>query len=130
MTMMGGRRNTVNIHSETFDENTLTKEHAMAQLIRAIALEEEALSKLINTEADKALAFVGKNLDFPTCPSTSEIIKFNYTVIQLLDTMLMAEWMLMKKLDVLMHMGDTNPVLNNEDIKKIDNFDHRDMFDY
>jgi len=120
----------VNIHSETFDENALTKEHAVAQWIRAIALEDEALSKLINTEADKALAFVGRNLDFPTDPSTSEIIKFNHTVIQLLDTMLMAEWMLLKKLDVLMHINDTDPVLNSEDVRAVRQFGYRDMFDY
>lgn len=120
----------MSIHSDSFDDNTLTKEHAMAQLVRAIALEEEALSKLINTEADKALAFVGRNLDFPTGPSTSEIIKFNHTVIQLLDTMLMAEWMLLKKLDVLMHINDTDPVLSSEDVKTIHGFNQLDMFDY
>lgn len=120
----------MNVPSETFDENALTKEHAVTQLIRAISLEEEALSKLINTEADKALAFVGRNLDFPTGPSTAEIIKFNHTVIQLLDTILMAEWMLLKKLDVLKYINDTDSKLDGEDVSGIHNFTHGDVLDY
>lgn len=120
----------MSIHSDTFDENTVTKDQAMAQLIRAIALEDEALSKLLNTEADKTLAFVGKDLDFPTGPSTSEIIKFNHTVIQLLDTMLMAEWMLLKKLDVLVHINDVDSTLNRVEEKTVHNVDACDAFDY
>jgi hypothetical protein len=81
-----------------------TREEALSHLLQSIALEEEALSRLLNVEADKALAFVGKNLDFPNNPSNDEIITFNRTVISILDSVLMAEWLLLKKLDAAIHM--------------------------
>ncbi|WP_051287432.1 hypothetical protein [Paenibacillus taiwanensis] len=118
------------INDESFYEETNSKDQAVAHLIKAIALEEEALSKLINTEADKALAFVGKNLDFPTGPSTSEIIQFNHTVIQLLDTMLMAEWLLLKKLDTLSFVHDYRSISRSEEGRKHEASYQDDVFDY
>ncbi|MFF0830992.1 hypothetical protein ACFYU8_29395 [Brevibacillus sp. NPDC003359] len=81
-----------------------SRQEALSHLLQSIALEEEALSRLLNAEADKALAFVGKNLDFPNKPSNDEIITFNRTVISILDSVLMAEWLLFKKLDAAIHM--------------------------
>ncbi|MEK8132664.1 hypothetical protein WMW72_32765 [Paenibacillus filicis] len=88
------------------DENQLNKprslDEALTHLVNSIAIEEEALATLMRAEADKTLAFVGKNRELPTQPSNSEFIQFNQSVTKLLDSILMAEWMLMKKIDSVM----------------------------
>ncbi|MGG4496271.1 hypothetical protein [Brevibacillus reuszeri] len=81
-----------------------TRDEALNRLLQSIALEEEAMSRLLHAEADKALAFVEKNLDFPNNLTNDEIITFNRTVISILDSILMAEWLLLKKLDTAIHM--------------------------
>ncbi|MBP1990793.1 hypothetical protein [Paenibacillus eucommiae] len=82
-----------------------TFNQAITHLIESIALEEEALSRLMNSEADNMTAFVGKKVNFPTNPTTAEIIQFNQSVVGLLDTILMAEWMLLKKMDAVIHIA-------------------------
>ncbi|MFD0587168.1 hypothetical protein ACFQZE_04045 [Paenibacillus sp. GCM10027627] len=118
------------IKKELFYEDTSPNHRAVAHLIKAIALEEEALSKLILTEADKAQAFVGKNLDFPTGPSSAEIIQFNHTVIQLLDTLLMAEWLLLKKIDSLSFIKDISIPAEPEELHEQESHSGDDGFDY
>lgn len=75
---------------------------ALSRLVSSIAMEEEALANLMRAEADKTLAFVGKERELPTLPTSSEFIQFNHTVTKILDSILMAEWMLMKKIDSVM----------------------------
>jgi hypothetical protein len=82
-----------------------TREQALNHFLQSIAMEEEALARLLHAEADKALSFVGKNQDFPNSPSNDEIITFNRSVISILDSLLMAEWLLLKKLDAALHMN-------------------------
>ncbi|MCD8500376.1 MAG: hypothetical protein LRY71_00180 [Bacillaceae bacterium] len=82
-------------------------EETVIDLMESIAKEELALSHIINSEANKIQAFVGHDLDFPTCPTTLEIIDFNYSVNKLLDTILMKEWLLLKKLETVMHIKVT-----------------------
>lgn len=85
------------------DENNQNQlNDALTQLVKSIAIEEEALATLMRAEAEKTLAFVGKDQNLPTQPSTSEFIQFNQTVTKILDSILMAEWMLMKKIDSVM----------------------------
>ncbi|MBD8496962.1 hypothetical protein [Paenibacillus arenosi] len=120
--------------NELIYEDPISKEEAAAHLIKAIALEEEALSNLINMETDKAAAFVGKNLDFPTGPSNSEIIQFNHTVVQFLDTLLMAEWLLLKKIDTVTSMRDFDceDSLEDRDFRRFNKREtyNDDVFDY
>ena len=71
-------------------------------LLESIALEEIALSHIMNAEAEKIQAFVGKHLNFPTHPHSDDIIKFNKGVNQLLETIVMKEWLLLKKLENVM----------------------------
>ncbi|WCN37466.1 hypothetical protein [Aneurinibacillus uraniidurans] len=75
-------------------------------LLESIALEEIALSHLMNAEAEKIQAFVGKHLNFPTCPSTRDIIKFNQNVTLLLETIVMKEWLLLRKLENILELKD------------------------
>ena len=75
-------------------------------LLESIALEEIALSHIMNAEAEKIQAFVGKHCDFPTHPDSGEIIKFNKGVNKLLETIVMKEWLLLKKLETVMDFID------------------------
>jgi hypothetical protein len=75
-------------------------------LMESIALEEIALSHLINAEAEKIQAFVGKHLTFPTCPDTNEIIMFNKSVNRMIDSVLMKEFLLLRKLETTMEITD------------------------
>lgn len=78
------------------------KKEVTIDLLESIALEEIALSHIMNAESEKIQAFVGKCLDFPTHPKNEEIIKFNKGVNQLLETIVMKEWLLLKKLENVM----------------------------
>ncbi|BBI32694.1 hypothetical protein [Cohnella abietis] len=82
---------------------------ALSQLVKSIAIEEEALATLMKAEADKTLAFVGKERELPTQPSSLEFIQFNQTVSKVLDSILMAEWMLMKKIESVMQFQHLTP---------------------
>lgn len=75
-------------------------------LLESIALEEIALSHIMNAEAEKIQAFVGECLDFPTDPTNKEIIKFNKGVNRLLETVVMKEWLLLKKLENVLEIYD------------------------
>jgi len=78
------------------------KKEVVIDLLESIALEEIALSHIMNAEAEKIQAFVGECLDFPTCPSNEEILLFNKSAGRLLETVVMKEWLLLNKLqDVL-----------------------------
>ncbi|OIJ10109.1 hypothetical protein BKP35_13410 [Anaerobacillus arseniciselenatis] len=92
-------------HRPNFDET-------MIDLMESIAKEELALSQLIASESNKIKAFVGRELDFPTCPTTTEILNFNYSVNKLMDTVLMKEWLLLKKLETVSHMKSTFKLQN------------------
>lgn len=93
-------------------------------LLESIALEEIALSHIMNAEAEKIQAFVGKCLDFPTCPKNEEIIKFNKGVNRLLETIVMKEWLLLNKLENVLdffedsHKFDRHKKHKNKDKNK------------
>ncbi|WP_273127134.1 hypothetical protein [Bacillus weihaiensis] len=80
-------------------------------LLESIALEEIALSHLLNAEAEKIQALVGKDLDFPSCPSNEEIFKFNHQTSKFLEVIVMKEWLLLRKLDdVIFLNGELKPL--------------------
>jgi len=74
-------------------------------LLESIALEEIALSHLINAEAENLQAFVGKDLDFPSNPSNSDILRFNVTVLRLMETLMFKELFLLRKLETVSQIG-------------------------
>jgi hypothetical protein len=80
------------------------KQEVIIDLLESIAFEEVALSHILNAEAEKIQAFVGSCLDFPTKPNNHEIIKFNKSVQDLIETVVMKEWLLLKKLDNVMEL--------------------------
>ncbi len=85
-----------------------SKEEVVIDLLKSIAMEETALSQLINAEAEKIQAFVGKDLDFPGCPSNEFILKFSGQVFKLLDVIVMKEWLLLRKLENVMEFNETH----------------------
>ena len=86
------------------------KQEVVVDLLKSIAMEETAISHILNAEAEKMQAFVGKNLDFPSCPSTQEIIKFNIQVFKLLDVIVMKEWLLLRKFENVMEYNGMDAV--------------------
>lgn len=77
-------------------------------LLESIALEEIALSHILNAEAEKVQAFVGDCLSFPTKPSNREIIALNQSVNQVVETVLMKEWLLLRKLQSVLEIDCPN----------------------
>ncbi|MNI57404.1 hypothetical protein D3C73_1124620 [compost metagenome] len=84
-----------------------SKEEVVIDLLKSIAMEETALSHILNAEAEKIQAFVGKELNFPTSPTNQDIIRFNIQVFKVLDVIVMKEWLLLRKLENVMEMGQS-----------------------
>lgn len=75
------------------------RDKVVDDLLDSIAQEEMALASLVDAEASKLKAFVGDCCNFPTNPSNHEIITINKSVTRLLETVVMKEWLLLKKLE-------------------------------
>lgn len=86
-------------HSHKDDHDKHSLNHVLFDLIKSVANEEEALALLIEAEADKIQAFIGNHSEFPTKPSNKEILDLNRSVTQMLETIVMKEWLLLKKLE-------------------------------
>lgn len=117
---------------EKYPKNSDSLDDTLAQLVKSIAIEEEALATLMQAEANKTLAFVGKDRDLPTQPSSSEFIQFNQTVTKILDSILMAEWMLAKKIDSVkqfQYLVQPSLSLNKEESKWKDSASYEDEHD-
>ncbi|WP_051217177.1 hypothetical protein [Paenibacillus assamensis] len=77
--------------------NVSAESHSVAQLLALLVSEEKVLANFMQIETDKVLAFVGRNRDFPSHPTAKEIIQFNQSLIQVLESVYMTEWQLCKK---------------------------------
>ncbi|OBZ18020.1 hypothetical protein A8L34_00040 [Bacillus sp. FJAT-27264] len=84
-------------------------DEAISHLIESITSEENALTSLLETEAGHIRAFCEEKLG-ESGSTAGEIIQFNHSVIQFMDSFMMAEWMLLKKLDTALQLdqGDKN----------------------
>ena len=80
-------------------DNKPSLDEVLFELIESVAKEEKALALLIRAEADKIQAFIGKDQDFPTKPCNNDILDLNHSVKQMLETIVMKEWLLLKKLE-------------------------------
>jgi hypothetical protein len=87
-------------------KNPPSNDEVIAKLMESIADEEIALANIISSEADKINAFVGENFDFPTAPSNKEIIEFNKSIHRIIESVLMKEWLLLKKLETVISIKD------------------------
>jgi hypothetical protein len=82
--------------------NRPSLDETVIDLLESIALEEMALAHLINAEAEKLQAFVGKHLDFPSNPSNDDILRFNVSVTRLMETLMFKELFLLRKLETVL----------------------------
>lgn len=82
-----------------------TRPEVIIDLLKSIAMEETALSHLVNAEAEKIQAFIGKKRDFPFNPSVKEIMAFNAQVFKIMDIVVMKEWLLLRKLKDVLEMA-------------------------
>lgn len=73
-------------------------------LLESIALEEIALSHLVNAEAEKIQTFLHVIKDSHSCCKGEELIKFNASIGKIIDTVIMKEWILLKKLESVMQI--------------------------
>jgi len=65
-------------------------------LLESIALEETALSHLLNAEAEKIQYFICR---ISSCTPPEVLIDFNVVVNETLETIIMKEWLLLRKLE-------------------------------
>ncbi len=91
------------IPEENFRPN---KDEVIIDLLKSIALEENAIAHLLNAEAEKIQAFVGKDLCFPSNPSHQTILQFNAQIFKVLDLLVMKEWLLLRKLEDVISYSD------------------------
>ena len=68
-------------------------------LLESIALEEIALSHLVNAEAEKTQTFVCMAKDKHSCHKEKDFLEFNESIRRIIDTVIMKEWILLKKLE-------------------------------
>ncbi|MDP4085162.1 MAG: hypothetical protein Q8934_11190 [Bacillota bacterium] len=83
-------------------EHTPSLDEVITKIIDSVAEEELALAQLISSEANKINAFVGEYSDFPTSPTNSDILKFNQSVQKIIDSVMMKEWLLYKKIEMVL----------------------------
>ncbi|MGE5456010.1 MAG: hypothetical protein ACM3O4_02785 [Ignavibacteriales bacterium] len=74
-------------------------------LLESIALEEISLSHLLNAEAEKIQAFVGKGLDFPLCSNYKGVVAFSKLSVDFLEKIIMKQWLLTTKLNKVIEIG-------------------------
>ena len=81
-----------------------TKEEVVIDLLKSIAMEENAIAHLLHAEAEKIQAFVGHHHRISVEPSHADLIKLSGQVTQPLDVIVMKEWP--RKLENVMELND------------------------
>ncbi|MFF2015243.1 hypothetical protein [Paenibacillus sp. NPDC058177] len=78
-------------------------DEAVSHLIESIASEEKALSRLLETKVEHIRVFSKQNQD-QSSSTAADNMQFNQSVTQFMDSVVMAEWMLLKKLDTVLQL--------------------------
>ena len=89
----------------------MTKDEALTMIIASIAMEELALSHIVNAEGEK-LQYVLGTLpgSCKPCASTQEILAVNQSAAALLDTVMQSQMLLKGKLEKALEAGGRKPV--------------------
>ena len=88
----------------------MTKEEALTMIIASIAMEELALSHIVNAEGEKLQYVLGTLPGKRTpCASTQEILAVNKSVASLLDTVAQSQMLLKGKLEKALEAGGREP---------------------
>ena len=88
----------------------MTKDEALTMVIASIAMEELALSHIINAEGEKLQYILGTLPGGPkACASNQEILAVNKSVTELLDTVMQNQMLLKGKLEKALEAGGHAP---------------------
>ena len=89
----------------------MTKDEALTMIIASIAMEELALSHIVNAEGEKLQYILGT---LPgsrkSCASTQEILAINQSAAALLDTVMQSQMLLKGKLEKALEAGGRKPM--------------------
>lgn len=78
----------------------MTKDEALTMIIASIAMEELALSHIVNVEGEKLQYILGTlSRKHEICASTQEVLAVNKSVKELLDTVMQSQMLLKGKLE-------------------------------
>ncbi len=84
----------------------MTKEEALTMIIASIAMEEAALSHILNAEGEKLQYILGTLPgSYGTCASTREVLEVNRSVKDLLDAVTQNQMLLKGKLEKALEAG-------------------------
>jgi len=92
-------------------------EKTVIDLLESIALEEIALSHLLNAEAEKIQSFLCKFLECEKADHM-ELISFNKTVNSTLSTIVMKEFLLLRKLETTLQITEEKNFCKSDPKKK------------
>lgn len=88
----------------------MTKDEALTMIVASIAMEELALSHIVNAEGEKLQYILGT---LPggskTCASAQEVLEVNQSVNKLLDTVMQSQMLLKGKLERALESGRDEP---------------------
>lgn len=88
----------------------MTKDEALTMIIASIAMEELALSHIVNAEGEKLQYVLGTLPDGPKiCASNQEILAVNKSVRDLLNTVMQNQMLLKGKLEKALEAGGHKP---------------------
>lgn len=91
-----------------------SREQVVIDLLKSIAMEENAIAHLMHAEADKIKAVLGqsgKRVDM----SHADLIKLGNQAAKLLDVIVMKEWLLLRKLENVMELAGQGLEEDDED---------------
>lgn len=84
----------------------MTKDEALTMIIASIAMEELALSHIVNAEGEKLQYILGTLPGGPTsCASAQDVLAVNKSVKELLDTVMQSQMLLKGKLEKALEAG-------------------------
>lgn len=75
------------------------REQVVNDLLKSVAMEENALAHLMNTEAEKLRSLMGASATLPVVERSNLLCRHAAQTIQLMDMIIMKEWLLLRKID-------------------------------
>lgn len=116
----------MNMPNEPINPEHSPRHLVIDHLLESIAQEDLALANILNAQAAKIHAFVGKDFDFPTHPSNEEIISLNNSSMRLLRMAVMKEWLALSRLEEVVDFDSKQTSLSpptpfNEDLEESNN---------
>ncbi len=79
-------------------------QETVIDLLESIALEEIAISHLLNAEAEKNQVLVSKLCHHESPSLVNELLKCNKATSKIVDTVIIKEWLLLKKLEMVLEI--------------------------